>query len=859
MIGSIASIVMIASALHRATANFDQAASARSSMQSTAKDADSLARVFARVRAAEVAEDRAQLDALARESPSSEASIRIALAREAISLRAAAHTAEELRDAEMRLVRLRADLAHTQGLDNLAARELLLECVEDMLLRALPADGSDAVIAIGIPSAPQRASATEFLARVQGWLAEPALQSLFAVDSAIATNPAVFRAHALAGLATLAQADLTRSSDDSANTAAMRTRALALLTRAGSTELPIDGELSAILALARARADSDAALRTRLLHDALRSRDETTRFVAQVESWRDRSGARPFPEPVTDRASLALLAATAQASMRVNEGATPVDAALRNYLVARSASRDAARQPLLDAASTLASRIDAPLHALADSDDAPRVLFALAVISSESDALLTAHPAAAERAAADPLVMPWFSLRYARFLASRGETARACEHILNLVNHAPTHPSASAAMAAALTMERSLAARDAAGERGLDNALAIACTRLAHDDAHDDARDGSHDQAHGDWLLERVDLALFPRWSAPDLDRAAQTLLGVSTSREFKTVRDFRALEIEYAGGSKDAAELSALSRRVELITTMLEIEARSSTRAKLVLPRAEVLRAALALALEHPREAMTVAARAFAPPIVDARAAARAASVWISAATSDSRAFDAPPDLIALAAADLSVRDALMDPIARVTARVDDAWMNADRDAAATLAREQLLPMTTLALLAPSVAPRALDYAAVWASLATGAVDRATARARTMVASDANDRAARWILAECLLHITAHNTLQNTTNSAREEAFSLARDLAPLAAPTRDSWWWRAQLMQLEMLSSTASRATDIASRLNRLEAMDSTLGEGQLSARWHALRAAVAASRETPARETPPRETPR
>ena len=835
MIAPIASLLMTATGLHCAAPHTDEGANSRASMQTAAETVNSLARVYAQLRAAEVADDLAQIDVITREAPSSKVAIRAALAREAISLRAAAHSAQELRSVEVRLVGLRADLAHTQGLDTLAARELLLECIEDVLLRALPADGSDAMIAIGIPSSAQRAWATEIFARVQGWLAEPALQSLFAADSAIATNPAVFRANALAGLATLAQADLTRGVDDPAINSATRTRANALLTRAASTELPIDSELAAILALARSRANNDTALRARLLQDAMRSRDETTRYVAQVESWRDRTNAQPFPYLVTERDSLALLAATAQASLRVSEGATTVDAALRNFLQSQTRSTQAVSTlALLDAASTLSQRINAPLRALADSDDAPPVLFALAVLSDESDALLTAHPAAAERCADDPLVMPWFSLRYARFLASRGEIARACEHILDLVSRAPTHPNAAAAMALALTMERALAQRDAAGERNLDAALAIACARLPNDDAH------------ADWLLERVDLALFPRWSAPTLDLAGQTLLAVPTSREFNTVRELRSLEIEHARGIENASHLADLARRVGLVATKLEIEVRpvgAATRATSVLPRAEVLRAALALALSHPREAMTVAARAFASPIVDSRAAARAASVWISAATSGSLEFDAPPDLIALAATDLSVRDALMAPIARVTTQVDEAWMSEDKANAATLAREELLPMTTLALIAPSVAPRALDFAAVWASLATDAIDRATARARAMVASDDTDRAARWLLAECLM--------QNRTDSARAEAFSLARDLAPIAAPTRDAWWWRAQLMQLEMLIDQPSRANDIASRLNRLEALDPTLDQGRLASRWRALRAPSTNRQETPARE--------
>jgi hypothetical protein len=59
------------------------------------------------------------------------------------------------------------------------------------------------------------------------------------------------------------------------------------------------------------------------------------------------------------------------------------------------------------------------------------------------------------------------------------------------------------------------------------------------------------------------------------------------------------------------------------------------------------------------------------------------------------------------------------------------------------------------------------------------------------------------------------------------------------MAAESRDDIWWRAQIGQLEILAADPARAQDIRARMNRLAALDASLGGKPLARRVAALRA--------------------
>jgi len=141
-----------------------------------------LARAFVEIRVAEVAGDLTALEAAPNVADGTAPELlraRIELARESIARRAKARTAREVAAAETEIGRSRAALAaRIAGLANGAAvrasretldrcaRELLLECVEDAILRRLAGDATEAALAVAWPSAEMRASAREALAEI---------------------------------------------------------------------------------------------------------------------------------------------------------------------------------------------------------------------------------------------------------------------------------------------------------------------------------------------------------------------------------------------------------------------------------------------------------------------------------------------------------------------------------------------------------------------------------------------------------------------------------------------------------------------------------------------------------------------
>ena len=104
-----------------------------------------------------------------------------------------------------------------------------------------------------------------------------------------------------------------------------------------------------------------------------------------------------------------------------------------------------------------------------------------------------------------------------------------------------------------------------------------------------------------------------------------------------------------------------------------------------------------------------------------------------------------------------------------------------------------------------------------------------------------------RWVLAESLRSRAEIEMQMEGQMEAQMEAFALYRELSPLAAADRDRFWWRAQLAQLELLAAQPSLAkgqADIVARVNRLTAIDATLGGPVLAKRFEAVRAKALAS---------------
>ena len=104
------------------------------------------------------------------------------------------------------------------------------------------------------------------------------------------------------------------------------------------------------------------------------------------------------------------------------------------------------------------------------------------------------------------------------------------------------------------------------------------------------------------------------------------------------------------------------------------------------------------------------------------------------------------------------------------------------------------------------------------------------------MMPDPAAIRETRWLLAQALRALAPSDPAEAARLRAR--AFGLLRELSPLQAAERDDLWWSAQAAQLEMLADEPARAPDILARLNRLEAIDATLGGARLARRFAALR---------------------
>ena len=770
---------------------------------------DTLARAFRELRAAEMRDDTAAIPAAEAVSPGSDAAERAAIARAAIELRGKARSAADARAAEDSIAARRATLARAlepRAPD--AARELLLEAAEDLLLRRIVADASDAMLAIGLPTKAECTGVRETLDRVDAMLASPVFTKALGAEAALATDPIAFRASFLAGIAASMRADLDRC--EGREPASSRARAASLLDRAAKSELPAPAEIAAILALARARAMSDPASRAPLLDSAAKSHDPARAFVARVEQWRDNAARAPFPDPPS---GLDILATAAELRLCAPaEIPTAVERAFR----AAAAKGGAARTRRLAAA--LVQRIDLRIRESAATADASPALVALAAIADEERAFLRTRLDVIVPAVADPAISPWLAVPLARELQAAGRTADAVRTLLAFVDStkasAGSEEDAREAIEIALELARAAAQRDGSGEALLDSVLDAASTRLASD------------PRRTEWLLGRVDLALFPTWNLASADRAAQLLLSVPTDAEFRAARDIRAVEIEGLRAGSDVNAALAVMRKTEIMgTTIPRAETELSA-------RAETLRAQMLLIATRPAEALACATLALRERGIKDHTARRAADAWLRAAVAEDEPIAPPSELLALAARMPAIAEASLPVIGQLTFSLEEALLRGDLAAARKSAEDRLAPLLRIADASPAAATAVVARASALAELAAGRADEAFARADRAVKRWPSDRALLWLRAESARRQGAGD------EAVRARAFALFRELSPLAAKSRDEFWWRAQLAQLEMLSDDPAQREQVLARINRLSALDASMGSPLLSRRFEELR---------------------
>ena len=801
---------------------------------------------------------------------------RAGLGRDAVIARNAAKSGAGARAAEEHIDQMRAALAAQIAADDPAcARELVLECAEDLLLRMITADASDAMLAIGLPTPQEIARVRAVVLVARARLASELLAPACAPTADVATDAIVFRTRFLAGIAALCAADadecarraldpaLATGPDSTtgrgsatgpdAATDTMRNDAARWLDDAARSELPVPQDISTMLALARARATSDPILRARLLGEARASTDAVGNYVARVESWRNaRADGVAFPTAPSSNPALAFLAATAEtrARMERNESAAqiaaPLERALRVAALARESKGDAIgsaapnafdssnprpSQPderLQNMAASFALRMNTRLLEIAASDDCPPLLLALASMHPAGTHLRAQRRDALIAAARDPLIAPWLAVALARALQAQGLMVEAADVLVSMVETTDGLAVARDAMDIALVIRRAQAARDAVGEIALDYALSVAARKIIDSPAEGVIfRDA--------WLLERVDLALFARWTLANPDRAAEILLGVSTVASMKDARAVRAIEIEGARVSS-VAPSSKRDAAMKIAADAEIVGAQIDPAHGDLLARAQCLRAEMLVIAGRRADASTCAARAMTSADIDPRTAMRAAAAWISANAAHDGAIQPPAALMALASTDAQVGELASAPLRAACDGVEAAIVEGNHDDAAKLARDQLAPWAQLASASTSAPTAELARAPILLALATGATADAIERARLACAAWPDDRRLRWLLAESMRAGIADDA------RLRAQSFAIFRALAPMAAPIRDDVWWRAQLAQLEMLgldaTDTSANADEIIARINRLRAFDPQFSDKLLARRFGALR---------------------
>ena len=847
---------------------------------------DRALKMFRQLRSDEIAGNLAALTAAAAADAGAGhddwAQRRAGLGRDAVIARNAAKSGADARAAEEHIDQMRAALAAQIAADDPAcARELVLECAEDLLLRMITADASDAMLAIGLPTPQEIARVRAVVLVARARLASELLAPACAPTADVATDAIVFRTRFLAGIAALCAADadecarraldpaLATGPDSTtgrgsatgpesatgpdAATDTMRNDAARWLDDAARSELPVPQDISTMLALARARATSDPILRARLLGEARASTDAVGNYVARVESWRNaRADGVAFPTAPSSNPALAFLAATAEtrARMERNESAAqiaaPLERALRVAALARESKGDAIgsaapnafdssnprpSQPderLQNMAASFALRMNTRLLEIAASDDCPPLLLALASMHPAGTHLRAQRRDALIAAARDPLIAPWLAVALARALQAQGLMVEAADVLVSMVETTDGLAVARDAMDIALVIRRAQAARDAAGEIALDHALSVAARKII-----DSPTEGAI--FRDAWLLERVDLALFARWTLANPDRAAEILLGVSTVASMKDARAVRAIEIEGARVSSMAPS-SKRDAAMKIAADAEIVGAQIDPAHGDLLARAQCLRAEMLVIAGRRADASTCAARAMTSTDIDPRTAMRAAAAWISANAAHDGAIQPPAALMALASTDAQVGELASAPLRAACDGVEAAIVEGNRADAAKIARDQLAPWAQLASASTSAPTAELARAPILLTLGTGATTDAIERARLACAAWPDDRRLRWLLAETMRAGIADDA------RLRAQSFAIFRALAPMAAPIRDDVWWRAQLAQLEMLgldaTDTSANADEIIARINRLRAFDPQFSDKLLARRFDALR---------------------
>ena len=259
---------------------------------------------------------------------------------------------------------------------------------------------------------------------------------------------------------------------------------------------------------------------------------------------------------------------------------------------------------------------------------------------------------------------------------------------------------------------------------------------------------------------------------------------------------------------------------------------------------RVAAVRAAIALFTGDAIKACVLAERGYSDPFGDDATALRAAKTWIEAALVTGQPVHAPLQLRTFAARSPAFRDWLRLPLARLLDDAESALADG------TVAKDPPGAIDALAtLLSAGLDSPLAETRAAQALGRLAAVDRAGAEryAREALHAGSENRRVRWVLAEALRSRAEIEMQMEGQMEAQMEAFALYRELSPLAAADRDRFWWRAQLAQLELLAAKPSLAkgqADIVARVNRLAALDATLGGPTLAKRFEAVRAKALAS---------------
>lgn len=694
------------------------------------------------------------------------------------------------------------------------ARELLLQCAEDLLLRRLAADGSDARIAVGLLTPDERRAIGAVVDEAQRALSDARLAGAFAPSAELATDPVVFRARLLAGIAAATQAELAREDRSGANW----TRARRLLDEAARSELRVPPSVAAVLALARARAGADGLdrdARARLLAIAGTSGDPLLRFAAEVVAWQAGDAAAAFPPAPGRDASATMLAALAEWRARRARGQSAAAAATGLERFVRSAGLETAGERRAGSAvAAAAARLDADdRQAIASDAQVPLVVFALAAVHPDAEAMLAARADELASIARDPPTAEWLAIPLSRVLAGGGRTVDAGLLLASFASSAEDPAVGRAALGVALDLSRSAADRSAGGEVALDAALAVAGRRF------------SADPASEDWMFERIDRALFPRWSSPDPALASRTLASVPASDANRERRALRMLEIEAARSRESDA--AAIGGRAESLARSPLSDGEAA--------RAELVRATMLARMAREAEAIRSISRVLAVRAAEPRTHARAAALWLDLAARAARTLGAPSGLASLARENAEIR-ALVGAAAESGVDAAIADMRAGRPI--TEACRRLAPFAPLSPAGLGAGGEAL------VAIAAGRPDDAV---RIASAAPESDRESTLLHAEALR--------MRGADGDPERAFEILRALAPLRAETRDGVWWAAQCGQLEILSAMPGRASDVVARINRLAALDSTLGGDGFRSRLDTLRRAAEDAMRRNDRKEPPR----